>query len=149
MSVDPYKAGMLTKSPYTVKEAVLAKVVAVLDFASDQRGLQLIQQPSRAVKEGEVHELIVTMDKNAAPASKVNQVAYLAFVAINNSGVILRNDQVTCNGNVIGTIAGFDETHMPNHQNIVIFGTSDATGHELGFKIGDIFTFSMDKETKK
>jgi hypothetical protein len=144
LAIDPYKSGMLTKSPYVKKNTVEGIVVAVLDFAAENRGLQLIAQPSRAVKRGDVHELMITDDAEAAPDRIVNPVSYLAFVCIENSGVILRNDSVHLNGKKIGKIAGFDETHMPNHQNIVIQADQRFTGLDKGIELGDTFRFAMD-----
>ncbi len=144
MAIDPYKSGMLKKSPYVNKTAVDGVVVAVLDFAAEERGLQLIAQPSRAVISGDVHELMITDDAEAGPDRTVNRVSYLAFVCIENSGVLLRNDSVYLNGELIGQLAGFDETHLPNHQNIVIQSKQRYTGLEKGIQPGDIFRFAMD-----
>ncbi len=143
MSVDPYRSGMLKKSPYALKKDVEGIVVAVLDFATDKRGLHLITQPSRAVISGHVHELIITDDSEAGPDSHIDRVAYLAFIAICESGMLLQHDVVYLNDEKIGMLAGFDETHMPNHQNIVIKGESRSTGKERNIAIGDRFRFSM------
>jgi len=145
MGIDPYKSGMLQKSPYAGKIAVTGKIVAILDFATDRRGLHLISQPSRAVKAGEVHELVMTDEAEAGPDKEVNDVAYLAFIEIRNAGVLLKGDTVEKNGQVIGELAGFDETHMPNHQNIVIRGPAKATGVQLGLQLGDEIIFRMTK----
>jgi hypothetical protein len=144
LGIDPYKTGMLKKSPYVKKTTVDAVVVAVLDFAAENRGLQLIAQPSRAVIKGNVHELMITNDTEAAPDRTVDPVSYLAFVCVENSGVLLRNDNVYLNEVKIGKLAGFDETHMPNHQNIVIQSDQRFTGLEKGIELGDIFRFAMD-----
>ena len=143
LGIDPYKSGMLKKSPYVKKKEVTGSVIAVLDFTAEKRGLKLIAQPSRAVIQGEIHELIITDDPKAGPDQTVNSVSYLAFVVIENSGVILRNDEVYLDDEKIGLIAGFDETHMPNHQNIVIQSRSKYTGAEKSIEIGDIFRFTM------
>ncbi len=142
MSVDPYKAGMLTKSPYAAKCEVTGRIVAILDFATAQRGLRLISQPSRAVRRGEVHELILTEEPKAGPDQTVNDVAYLGFMEMETGGILLRGDTVTLGGEAIGQIAGFDETHMPNHQNIVILGQK-RTGVEAGLHLGDTISFNM------
>jgi len=52
-------------------------------------------------------------------------------------GVLLAGDLVACNGRTIGTIAGYDDTHMPNHQNTIIVMEKRISGVELGLKIGD------------
>ena len=46
-------------------------------------------------------------------------------------------DEVKINGQVIGKIAGFDETHMPNHYNIVIYGTDRISGNERNLDLND------------
>jgi len=136
---------MLQKSPYADKVAVTGKVVAILDFATDRRGLRLISQPSRAVRAGEVHELILTGEAEAGPDKEVNDVAYLAFIEILGAGVLIKGDTVELNGRYIGELAGFDETHMPNHQNIVLRGPAKATGVQIGLQTGDEIVFQMTK----
>ncbi|MGI5840004.1 MAG: DUF6917 domain-containing protein [bacterium] len=145
MSIDPYKSGMLQKSPYADKVAVTGEVVAILDFATNRRGLRLISQPSRAVRAGEVHELILTGEEQAGPDQEVNDVAYLAFIEFRNAGVLVKGDAVTKNGDFLGELAGFDETHMPNHQNIVLRGPAKATGVQIGLQTGDEISFRMAK----
>jgi hypothetical protein len=145
MSIDPYKSGMLKKNPYASKREVTGQVVAILDFATGQRGLQLISQPSRAVRQGEVHELILTAEASAGPGQSVNAVAYLGFIEIETGGILLQGDQVMVNNRLVGFIAGFDETHTPNHQNIVIRSDTVITGVEAALAIGDQFRFTMVK----
>ena len=47
------------------------------------------------------------------------------------------NDEITVGGKCVGRIAGFDETHMPNHLNIVIKAEERVPGAELGLELGD------------
>jgi hypothetical protein len=54
--------------------------------------------------------------------------------------VVCAGDVVTVDGKVIGTIAGYDYTHMPNHMNIVISAPSLQSGEELGIQLGQAFT---------
>ncbi|HQN74588.1 MAG TPA: hypothetical protein PK160_00950, partial [Bacillota bacterium] len=62
-------------------------------------------------------------------------------VEIMNSGVILVDDSVICGGDEIGKIAGYDDTHLPNHQNVIVKVTEKKSGDELGLKVGDEITF--------
>lgn len=96
-------------------------MVVVLDGQYPERGLKLIPQPSRAICRSQVHELIVT-DQEAGPGSTVNPIAYLGFIEFTQGGVMVAGDRVVVNGEEIGVICGFDETHMPNHLNIVLRG---------------------------
>lgn len=136
---DPY-AGLLKKSPYYAKSDVTARVVAVLDARLENRGLSLISQPSRAVSAGEVHELVAT-EEEAAPGKTVNSAIYIAFVEMLCGGVMLSGDAVIVNGQQIGRLAGFDETHFPNHLNVVIRCEKALTGRELQLKPGDTVQF--------
>ena len=43
----------------------------------------------------------------------------------------------------VGTVIGFDETHLPNHLNIVIYTVSLVTGRDLGAQLGDEVRFEM------
>jgi len=117
---DPYKTGMFKTNPYAKKKALKGNLVVVLDGKYEERGLQLIPQPSRCLVADEVHELILT-DEAKKPGDVVNKIAYIGFFVVRESTVITVGDEVKINGQVIGNIAGFDETHMPNHYNIVIY----------------------------
>jgi hypothetical protein len=83
----------------------------------------------------------MTDEPDAAPGREVNRVGYLGFVEILDGGVIIKGDEVLLDDELIGHIAGFDETHMPNHQNIVIAGDSRATGAERGIRLESRVTF--------
>ena len=111
MSVDPYKAGMLKDNTYFAKTVVEGRLVVVLQCTLDNRALRLIVPQSRAVRRHEVHELIMTDEPGAAPGREVNRVGYLGFVEILDGGVIIKGDEVLLDGELIGHIAGFDETH--------------------------------------
>lgn len=145
MAKDPYSSGMFTGNPYYDKSDIQGTLLVVLQGRLEQRGLQLIKPPSRCVKKFEVHELIASDEENIKPGSTVDNVAYLGFVEITQGGVITIGDEVICGGKVIGTIAGFDETHMPNHQNIILYSKERIPGAELGLRLGDGVTFRQVK----
>ncbi|MTI94818.1 MAG: hypothetical protein FH749_04930 [Firmicutes bacterium] len=136
---DPYKQRMFKSDPYFAKVNVTADLVVVLTGQYENRNLKLIGQPSRAVSRYQVHELIVT-DQHAKPGDIVNPIAYLGFVEFTNSGVLVAGDQLKVDGEVIGTIVGFDETHMPNHLNIVLHGQR-ICGKQRGLELGQQLKF--------
>ncbi len=119
---DPYKSGMFQSNPYYAKRTIKSTLAVILNGKFEQRGLQLIPQVSRAVKKNEIHELIVSDQAGIGPGTSVDKIAYVGFVEIEAGGVIIKGDEVVCGDTLIGVIAGFDETHMPNHLNIVISG---------------------------
>jgi len=52
-------------------------------------------------------------------------------------------------GKEIGTLVGFDETHMPNHLNILLYGPERRTGQQFGLKGGDTVIIEPGPEEKK
>ena len=120
-SNDPYTRKLVNTSYYAQRNELVAKVVAVLRGQLDNRNLELIPQPSRAIRQGEIHELIVT-DENAGPGCKVQRIAYVAFVEVLNGGVLLHTDSAMTEKGCLGTVAGYDMAHFPNHMNVVLRG---------------------------
>jgi hypothetical protein len=93
-----------------------------------------------------VHELIFTDETAARPGTSVNRIAYLGFFVAEQSGVIVEGDEFFLEGQLVGNLAGFDETHMPNHLNIVIKALSGRkTGLELGVNPGSRVNFRLQK----
>jgi hypothetical protein len=45
-------------------------------------------------------------------------------------------DKVVVAGRVLGEVVGFDETHMPNHLNIVVGANQRKSGFELDIAVG-------------
>lgn len=125
---------------YASRRDVHGRVVAVLRGVTDQRGLYLTDLRSRAVPEHAVHELRVT-DEPGATETTVNRVGLIAFFEVENSGVMLVGDQVYWGETLLGTVAGFNETHMPNHQNICLKVDQIQDGESLGIALEDTIHF--------
>lgn len=133
---DPYANKLVTTDFYAQKLPLKGRVVAVLRGTVYGRDLQLIPQPSRAIRAGEIHEFIAT-EEPAAPGTTVSRVAYLCFVEFENGGVILQGDRLILGGRLAGTVAGFDLSHHPNHINIVVRAEPLISGEEMGLECGD------------
>lgn len=133
--VDPYKAGFFRENPYAAKRIIEGKLAVILRGKLEKRGLELIPAISRAVLKHEVHELIVTDQEDAGPGSKVDRIAYIGFVEITVGGVMTTGDQLICQGKVLGKVIGFDETHLPNHLNIVVANDVRSDGVEQGLEL--------------
>ena len=142
--VDPYADGMLKKSIYADRFSVRGRLVGILDGELNNRNLHLISVPSRALRKGEIHELIHTDEKNARPGCRVNSIHYVAFFEVIDPGIVLSGDQVFLNKNWAGRLTGFDETHMPNHMNMVFFSEKGGTGMSMGLTLGDEILFEKD-----
>ncbi|MBI2428956.1 MAG: hypothetical protein HYV29_09220 [Ignavibacteriales bacterium] len=138
--MDPYSHKLIKTDFFHAKRDVPTRVAVVLDGHLENRNLQLIQPLSRAFSEKSIIELIATDDPNAKPGATVQPIAYIAFVELQQSGVILVGDELEWNGKVIGTIAGYDDTHMPNHQNVIISVSKGISGKELGLNVEDTIT---------
>jgi len=44
---------------------------------------------------------------------------------------------VIINGKEIGKITGYDDTHLPNHQNVIVKVAEKKSGEDLNLKIND------------
>ena len=141
-SRDPYLTGQAQGRRDWPHVPLEARFVAVLKDHRDGRGMQLIRARTRAVRRYEIHEFMITDEVDTAlPGNEVTDVSYIAFAEFQTGGMLVEGDKVAVNGEEIGEIAGFDETHMPNHQNIVIRGPKRVTGRELGARLGDVIEF--------
>jgi hypothetical protein len=137
-TIDPYAVGMIKDRPFiTSRTRLEGKVIAVLSSFREGRGLQLILPKTRCFKKYEIHELILTDEDQAGPGLEVNHVAGIAFIEFTRGGVAAEGDRVTIGNRLIGKIAGYDETHTPNHINIILKGPKRVTGHDWGIETGD------------
>lgn len=135
---DPYTTHItFTKEGKEIKRELKGELVDVLDLASQERGLNLIPQKTRVLCTNEIHELITTDEVDAGPNKMVDRVSYVGFFEISQGSVVIVGDPVFINGKEIGKVTGFDDTHFPNHYNIVLISLKRVTGYEAGFHIGD------------
>ncbi len=141
-SRDPHVEGKVKRTHYTSKTELSARLFAVLDLTSEDRGLKLIPQLSRAVRRGDVLELVCTDEEGAGPGSEVRRTAYIGFVEVSEAGLLLCGDAVTVQQEEIGKVSGFDETHLPNHLNVVIRSRRLVTGREMDLSLDAPITFA-------
>ena len=141
-SRDPHVEGRVNRTHYSSKTELSARLFAVLDLTAGDRGLKLIPQLSRAVRRGDVLELICTDDERAGPGSEVDRAAYIGFAEVSETGLLLCGDTVTVRQEEIRKIAGFDETHLPNHLNVVIRSERLCTGRERALSLDVPVTIS-------
>ena len=143
MSKEPHGTDILDRYPYAAKSDVVGKIVCLLDARSEERGMQLMLHPSRAICRGEIHELAVTDDTHASPENTVERVTYVAFFSVEEGGIVLVGDKVEIDGTQLGELVGFDNTHFPNHLNLLVRNNDPKTGPELGLRLGDPIVFSF------
>lgn len=143
MGLDPSSV----RSIYVKKKLVNGKIVAILNFLTEERGLRLSKSLSSAIKKYEIHELTTTDEKNIAPGKIVNSMGCVGFFEVKGGGVIVIGDDVSIEGKTIGKIVGFGNQHMPNHLNVVLYTFLKKTGAELDINIENevLFEFKSDK----
>ena len=139
--MEPYKK-INAKDIYCDRRTIRGEIVAILDLYLEERGLSLIIPQSRALKKGEIHEIIFTQEyKN--PGEKVNNVYYIGFFEVTEGGIAIIGDTLKIGGIERAKLMGFDETHMPNHQNIIFYTEVAKTGKMLGINVGDKVEFIL------
>jgi hypothetical protein len=134
---DPYARKLVNRSFYAAKPDVNGRVVVVLKGLLENRDLNLITPISRTFPAGSIVELIGTDERTAGPGVAVQKIAYIAFVELLDAAVLVTGDPVSISGKRVGTIVGFDDTHMPNHQNTILRMEKRISGEELGLHPGD------------
>ncbi len=147
---DPYVNRLLDQQrPCREKTVVRGRINCVLHARAENRGLELVPFPSRAVLKHEIHELILTAEDEAAPGKTVNQISYLGYFEVEDGGVLWSGDEVMLDGKPLGLLAGYDLTHFPNHMNIVLkIAPPLYTGYESGLHPGAVIEFRYPVEEK-
>jgi hypothetical protein len=136
LSKPPYDPKSITPDLYGERRPVEGEIVAILHVSFKDRGLKLLDTKSRAVLKHEVHELMITDEKEATPGGGANRVLAVAFFEVTRGGLIVTGDEVTVGGRLIGGLVGYDVNHMPNHMNILLKAPSiDEPPLHVGEKI--------------
>ncbi len=138
MSKSPYDTKKITPSLYGDRSPVEGRVVAILHVSFKDRGLKLIDTKSRAVLKHEIHEIMITDEKKAAPGGGADRVAAICFFEITKGGLIVTGDAVMAAGHKIGDLVGYDENHMPNHLGVILYAS---TLDEPILAVGDKIAF--------
>ena len=132
----------MTELRYTAKRHVQGELIYVFCLRADERWMYLEDLPSRALAKGEIHELILSQNEGLSPGAKVRDVAYIGFFEVSVSGIAEIGDEVWAGEQRLGSLAGFDLTHYPNHFNIVVSTNDAKTGAEIGLGLGVPIRFS-------
>ena len=135
-SRDPFDNPAWDRPPTYPRLPLRARLVAVMEFVREGRGLVLIRQRTRCIRRHEIHELILTDEPAAAPGAVVDRVAGLAFAEFEEGGVLAEGDVLRIGGQERGRVVGFDETHMPNHLNVVLRAPVLTSGVAWGLALG-------------
>jgi len=128
-------------SHYVARRPAQGHVVALMDGGVERRGFQLVGYPTRGLRAGELHELIVTDEPGLGTDARIDRVAYQGFVEITQAGIAVRGDRLIVGGQEVGVLVGFDECHMPNHLNIIVYNADWRGGRSRGLALGDPAVF--------
>ena len=138
---DPYGDGRVTRELRLIKDPLHARACGILTNAAPKRFMGLIPSSSRVVRVHDVHELVCS-DENQLPGGAVEDVSYLAFIVFEDSGVVAVGDHMEVEGEFFGRVMGFNETHAPNHFNIVLRVAPPVTGLQAGWSPATHMTFN-------
>ncbi len=129
-----------TPYPASERQPIHGQLVAVMTYRSSTNGKKLMQERSRALRRYEVHELLVTNDP-VAPGGIIDNTAFLGFFEVTVPGLLVTGDTLVTPVGTIGRVVAFDDNHMPNHLNIVLWAEELRTGADLGLHVGAPITF--------
>ncbi|MEU2679579.1 hypothetical protein ABZ638_22100 [Streptomyces sp. NPDC007107] len=111
--------------------------VAVMEHRRLTRGMKLERWQTRAVCAGAVHELMTTPSPPPPGSDRVDDVSYLGFAEF-GAGLLAVGDAVReADGTLLGHVLGFDDTHLPNHMNVILLSEDRHTGRQRGLVPGD------------
>lgn len=109
-------------------------VVTVLDFRLPERTFELLDTLTRALTRHDIHE-VIAIDGGAQPGEVATGATYVCFFEVERGGVVTTGMDVSIGGEKIGEIVGYDETHAPNHLNILCRAEPPQTGRESDFDV--------------
>lgn len=124
---------------FVARKELVGRWVAIMDHVRTNRNLTLQDYQTRCVLAGAVHEFLLSEHHDRL--GPINHVKYLGFGEFLNAGVIAIGDELWLSRDMcIGCVMGFDETHMPNHQNLVFRTATARTGADLNLVPDQQFT---------
>lgn len=137
--MDPY---LDTKTESIIhKPPIASTLCSVHGTRRSNRGMKPIIQKTRCVEQGSIHEIIIVEEGVLREKGIVQDTAYIGFTQFLTGGLLECGDLVYLNNMPLGELAGFDDTHMPNHLNILIQRDSLVTGIDLKCSFSDLIIF--------
>jgi len=118
-------------APRASKAPLQGRIVKAMFHTRTDRGMRLIEFPSRCIARGELHELVSTDQQGLAVGDRVDRVGFIGFMEAACAGVLERGDRFIVDGTCRGTVVGFDACHYPNHYNVLITTGSLLTAADL------------------
>jgi hypothetical protein len=128
------------------KNDATGRWIKIFDHRRLDRGFTLEPFGSRCVRTGEIHEIVVTDERQEGLSKgeggqRVDRVAFIGFAEFTRAGVVERGDLAIAGEAELGVVMGFDSCHFPNHYNIIIEAPRLVTGAELGLELASSIIF--------
>lgn len=119
------------------KRDVRTNVVRLLFHETLHRGMRLAPAGSACVRAGDIHELVVTRDDVDDAEALIDHIAYVGFLEFTDPAMLTRGDTFWYGEELLGWFAGYDESHLPNHLNLILHGPRLVTAEDLDLRPGD------------
>jgi hypothetical protein len=123
------------------KRQLAGLFVALMTHSRTDRGMSLIDFRTRCIRAGDIHEMVSTDQSDAVLGDRIDRVGYLGFAEFTAGGVMEVGDPVRVAGTQIGRVLGFDDTHFPNHYNILIATDRLLTSEDINLDVECPITF--------
>ena len=130
---------MSLHSQFSQKRVIRGSWSAIMTLERSDRGMILTPFRTRCLRTGDIHEFVLCGD-GLNPNEPIDRVSYLGFGEILTGGVAEIGDGFYVDGKLLGTLIGFDETHAPNHYNILIASNRLLPGSTLGLQVDGEFS---------
>lgn len=126
-------------SQFSQKRTIQGSWSAIMNLERSDRGMIVTPFRTRCLLTGEIHEFILC-EKGLNPDEPIDRVSYLGFGEILTGGVAEVGDEFYVDDTLLGALIGFDETHAPNHYNILIASDRLLPGSTLGLQVDGDFS---------
>jgi hypothetical protein len=123
------------------KPPIASILCSVHGTRRNNRGMKPIVQRTRCVEQGSIHEIIIVEERVVKEKGLIEETAYIGFTQFLTGGLLECGDSVYLNNMLLGELAGFDDTHMPNHLNILVQRSNLVTGIDLKCSFSDLIIF--------
>lgn len=114
------------------RRPVTGTLVAAMQGAIANRGLQLNPLGAAALRQGSIHELMVTVQEDAGPGATIGDIHMVGFFEVTQGSVVRAGDALYVGDTLVGHFAGVDEGHLPNHLNMVFKSWAPLDGAAIG-----------------
>ncbi|MEV7540885.1 DUF6917 domain-containing protein, partial [Pseudarthrobacter oxydans] len=125
---------------------VNTSVVRLLFHETDARGMRLSHHGSACVRRGEIHELVVTTDATDSAGSIIDRIGYIGFIEFTEPAMLTRGDTFWYGNIPLGEFAGYDESHMPNHLNLILRHSHLITAEDFDLRPRDVITIKEGRQ---